>query len=215
MKRIISFLLIVSLLLCLSACDRPVLPPVRVTENMMFVSLAVDPTFSNAVEADLIAHVKIGNWLGEDSDGFNRTFFEAEVLHVFKGEEKEKITVIQEGSSEATAFGYPLYIYGNEWLLFLNKATDEPYEDAYYTLGLWHYPFFAAPTEEGYLYLGCEYGIGQDLPQEDNYAENGNTERYVEAYKFLKEADPLLGGYFMYAYTKEDLTRYIQEYIEN
>ena len=71
----------------LSACaaHEPVLPPVRESQYPTHSILAKYYDFQEAFqEADVVAHIRIGDWLGEDIDR-NATLFQAETVDVFKG----------------------------------------------------------------------------------------------------------------------------------
>lgn len=123
--------------LLLSACaveeKEPVLPPIRMSENPARGSV-VGPigSPSELIEgSDAIACVRIGDWLGDTGDTIT-TMFEAEVTEVIKGELPKKITLLQEGASDFTFEGHPLFTAGNELLVFLTKCRNFP--DARYTL---------------------------------------------------------------------------------
>lgn len=77
-------------------------------------------------EADAIAWIRIGNWLGE-SETYGLTNFSAEVKEQIKGDLGGKgsmITVLQEGTSKCTVENYPIFTGGNDLILFLKKAED-------------------------------------------------------------------------------------------
>ena len=211
MKKVVGIFLIFSLLLCLCACDSPVLPPKRDAGGMS-VSLSINYTFDIAVEeADMIAHVRIGDWLGETNEGIY-SYFEAEVLNTYKGEKKKSITIKQKGNSVSSVSGFPLFTHGNELLLFLRKSDYKEYDDTYFSLGLNYCPFYVSKSDEGDVFLATEYHIADALPPEENLANLEDTKTYLQAYKHLKESDPIAGNmYFMYAYSKDDMERYIKE----
>ena len=78
-------------------------------------------------EADAVAWIRIGNWLGENTElGFS--IFSAEVKEQIKGDLGGKgsmITVLQDGTSKCTVENYPIFTGGNDLILFLKKAEDE------------------------------------------------------------------------------------------
>ena len=64
----------------------------------------------------------IGDWLGEDD---NSTYYEAKIIEQFKGDPVSTIIFNQAGCSKYS-YGYiPLFISGNELLVFLTKYTDD------------------------------------------------------------------------------------------
>jgi hypothetical protein len=82
-------------------------------------------TLSSAYDdSDLVAHIKVGNWLEETKW---QTLYEATVVSEYKGTGIKEIVLIQDGSSRVTFINYPLFTYGNEMLLFLKKAYDNVY----------------------------------------------------------------------------------------
>lgn len=113
-----------------------VLPPARRKEPEAKVEWHSPTTFSQGrAEADAVVHLRVGNWLGDDE---RNTFYDATILEVYEGTIQESITLLQAGSLQTcTCAGYPLFVYGDEFVLFLKKATptDSPYENAYYICG--------------------------------------------------------------------------------
>ncbi|MBR3297991.1 MAG: hypothetical protein IKI64_02185 [Clostridia bacterium] len=80
-----------------------------------------------AKEADAIAWIRIGNWLGE-SETIGVSTFAAEVKEQIKGDlggKGSKITVLQEGTSKATLENYPIFTGGNDLVLFLKRAEED------------------------------------------------------------------------------------------
>jgi len=79
-------------------------------------------------EATDIAVVRVLDWLGEYSTEHSSfTYFEAEIVELVYGEslkQNERFTLFQEGSSEYTVGGYPLYKIGNEFLIFLKSFPN-------------------------------------------------------------------------------------------
>ncbi len=121
-----KILLVLLLCLCLCACsrmeDKEVLQPaVRQAEGSMKVDYVRSYDLLEAMEAaDAIVWVRIGNWLGE-AEGHTR--FEAEVVQCFKGGLSGTIKLQQMGTSICTVKGFPLFTWGNEKLLFLEKGS--------------------------------------------------------------------------------------------
>lgn len=81
-------------------------------------------------EADLIAKVKIVEWLGESNDPTEQTFFKAELLNVLKGADVKNnkyIEIRQEGSSSTTIKDFPLFKNNDKLILFLKKGDGNVY----------------------------------------------------------------------------------------
>ena len=139
MKRLLSLFAAAFMLLAAGcsqgADDSVVLPPTRIGESISYPSLEKSYTFETAFsEADAVARIKVGNWLSEDNE-IHSTYFDATVLQCFKGNIPESFILIQDGSSNATMDGYPLFTYGNELLVFLNQATGFEDEIHYWIIG--------------------------------------------------------------------------------
>lgn len=79
MKRRIFVLLLAGMLLLLTACGGVVRPPVRIGETTGNASFNRSYSLTEAFEeADVVALVQVGNWLGEKTDGFSYTYYEAD-----------------------------------------------------------------------------------------------------------------------------------------
>lgn len=119
-----------------------VLPASRTGKGMSYGSIAADyATISLIYEAsDAVARVRIGNWLDENQ---YETYYQAEVIEVYKGTLPEEIIIQQDGTSRATFSGYPLFFHGEEKLIFLKKTDISD---------------FASPEEAG-PYTGTAYWI--------------------------------------------------------
>ena len=114
MKKVIIYAIVLSILsLTLAGCavrkDSPVLPPTRWgTKGTFDVQLEMAYGFESAfADADMVAHVRVGDWIDEDTDIY-ATYYEATVLHSYKGEETGNFVLTQDGCSEYTMGGYPL-----------------------------------------------------------------------------------------------------------
>lgn len=220
MKKLFSILLALSLILLAVGCSQSgkegaVLPPARTGTGTMSMSLAVDYNFETAFEdVDAVARVKIGNWLGEDTELFS-TFYEATVLECFKGEIPEKFTLLQEGCSAVTQYLYPLFTAGNELLLFLNEATDEYEYDSVYWIGGAHTTTVdVSYDEEGNRYYMDRLGmLCQDMP---DYCRNyvASKTEAEEIYAYLFEVDPFMETVnfrYPYIYAEKDLEAYMKD----
>ena len=126
MKRRISVLLLAGMLLLLTACGGVVRPPVRIGEATGNASFNRLYSLTEAFEeADVVALVQVGNWLGENTDGFPYTYYEADALECYKGDIPAHFTLMQSGASTSTYEDYPLYTYGNQLLLFLDQTQTD------------------------------------------------------------------------------------------
>lgn len=134
-------LLVIFKLLLFASCNSAqeqnediVLPPNRMNEGTaFFVSYNYDDNVINAIKkADAVAHIKIGNWVGEvGENGVGSTYFEAEVMNVFKGNLPQKIRFTQSGYSGGNLNDFPLYTYGNELLIFMREYQKDCYSSMY------------------------------------------------------------------------------------
>ena len=110
-----------------------VLPPVRIGEVEASASWAWNMLDKTYDESDLIAIVQVQNWIAEDtSQVMSKTYFEAEIIKTYKGTATGKIVLVQNGGSDKTQRGYPLFTYGNTLFLFLKQSENAPYENAYW-----------------------------------------------------------------------------------
>ncbi len=68
--------------------------------------------------ADAVARISVGNWLSETEHG---SYYDATVLRCYKGDLPASIVLEQAGSSQKSYADFPLFIYGNEFLVFLQN----------------------------------------------------------------------------------------------
>ena len=122
---ILSILAGALLVSCAGNKKEPVLPPARTAGKMLIdYSTSIEERMTDAVEnADAVACIRIGDWLGDTSDDRN-TMFEAETIELIRGELPERFVLLQDGTSTGTVYGFPLFTAGNELLLFLKKCGD-------------------------------------------------------------------------------------------
>ena len=129
-RRIFTFLLAAALVLLTACSGRGTEPPVRIGEgtgNACFNrSFSLTEAFE---EADVVALVQVGNWLGEKTDGFPYTYYEADALECYKGDIPAHFTLMQSGASTSTYEDYPLYTYGNQLLLFASPWAIQWVQD--------------------------------------------------------------------------------------
>lgn len=107
-------------------------------------------------EAESVALVKIGNWLGENDVG---SYFEAEVEKIYKGDLPGTILIYQTGNSESILSGSPLYTYGDRILVGLKTwDREEKYQKSYQRVGADIAFLYAVEADEG-IYLIDHKGI--------------------------------------------------------
>lgn len=166
MKRRISVLLLAGMLLLLTACGGVVRPPVRIGEGTGNASFNRSYSLTEAFEeADVVALVQVGNWLGENTDGFPYTYYEADALECYKGDIPAHFTLMQSGASTSTYEDYPLYTYGNQLLLFLRHSQTDwgesfiQYPGAYVNVCSFITMMYVADADDGSRYFVDRFGL--------------------------------------------------------
>ena len=166
MKRRISVLLLAGMLLLLTACGGVVRPPVRIGEATGNASFNRSYSLTEAFEeADVVALVQVGNWLGEKTDGFPYTYYEADALECYKGDIPAHFTLMQSGASTSTYEDYPLYTYGNQLLLFLDQTQTDggeayiQYPGAYVNVCSFITMMYVADADDGSRYFVDRFGL--------------------------------------------------------
>ena len=206
-RRIFTFLLAAALVLLTACSGRGVEPPVRIGEatgNACFNrSFSLTEAFE---EADVVALVQVGNWLGEKTDGFPYTYYEADALECYKGDIPAHFTLMQSGASTSTNEDYPLYTYGNQLLLFLRHSQTDwgeayiQYPGAYVNVCAFITMMYAANADDGSRYFVDRFGL---MTYEELRANPGSAtlgqplsrmqESTVEELRAdLEKTDPLL-----------------------
>ncbi|MBQ4641840.1 MAG: hypothetical protein IJB47_04445 [Oscillospiraceae bacterium] len=186
--------------------DAPVLPPQRIY-GYASGDLGMKYTFSIAIEkAEVIARVRIGDWLGEDTDRFS-TYYEAEVLQCFRGDIPDTFVLKQPGCSIATFETDPLYTYGNEFLVFLGVGDENNalgYTPIYYTIGVHSTMLAVSYDESGNCYYTDWLGwMGESMDISTNYAEN--QEIYTQVLARAREDDPVRARPLRYIFAEQDV----------
>lgn len=218
MKRAIIFVSILTLaVICISAVcvwlapppEQIVVPPSRF--GTASASISSPETLAAATtEAEVVAHIRVGSWLGE-SELYDDTYFEAEVIEVFKGEIPGEFVLKQDGYSGFIYAMNPLFTYGNELLLFLNKgseAMEYPYDDVYWILGSHGTVFYTGEDSSGVPYAvpspanQLAKGVLANAVSAENGASTGD-----EILHSLTSSDPEMwsGGTVTTAYSLEQL----------
>lgn len=175
MKAFFRVCFAAALLFLVTGCSQPsgediVLPPTRIgTDGEMSASLSQRFTFDSAFsEADAVAHIRVGNWLAEDSQTMS-TYYCASTVQVYKGELPESFTLYQDGNASHTIKGYPLFTYGNELFVFLKQAeyddaSGHNYENGYWIIGSFSTFLDVVRDESGERYYMDRYGaLGETM----------------------------------------------------
>lgn len=219
MRKILCFLFAVMLTVSLVGCADTLLkdaklPPVRTGAGTISALLEKSYTFETAFEeADAVARIQIGSWLGENEE-IGSTFFEARVLECFKGSMPDIFTLKQDGCSTGTWEGYPLFTAGNEILVFLGEAPlITEYKSTYWIIGAYTTFMNVLYDDAGNRYYGDLRGIlGRTVDIEKNYTFD--YERFQQMYENLKETDSLFAEKkyeFPYVFAEADLKTYLIE----
>lgn len=177
MKKIINFLILTAFsILTLSGCGQTVKQ--QVSENLKdtphqvglkgqmsasVMGMELDTSFK---DADIVAEVKIREWLGERQKGeeLQKTIFRASLEKIFKNSidnNLKEIKLIQDGNSDYTIENYPLFKNNDRLLLYLKKAVGEGYENTYWILG-GHTGIFRIINTDGKDYIVKQIG---DFPE--------------------------------------------------
>ena len=172
-RRIFTFLLAAALVLLTACSSRGTEPPVRIGEATGNASFNRSYSLTEAFEeADVVALVQVGNWLGEKTEGFPYTYYEADALECYKGDIPAHFTLMQSGASTSTYEDYPLYTYGNQLLLFLDQTQTDwgeayiQYPGAYVNVCAFITMMYAANADDGSRYFVDRFGLMSMREQE-------------------------------------------------
>lgn len=217
MKRILCMILILMLLASVTGCTSPsdeaiVLPPTRTGSSEIHACLDIRYTFHTAFSsADVVARVKVGNWIAEDVD-LGTTYYEATVLQCFKGDIPQEFTLLQDGCSTGTFKGYPLFTNGNELLVFLNNATVTDYPSPYWIIGSFTTVMDVSYDEAGSRYYSDRYGIiGETIDISTNCALQDDI--FAEVYSKSVANDPIIADmqyFYPYVFSETDLMKLME-----
>lgn len=143
-KLLFLFVCIISCMAVFTACSQKQASnpckdtPTRIgTKAVISSEVDKEYTIKDGVKsADIVAEVEIAEWLYETSNPVEKTFFNAKIINVFKNNinsNLKEIKIMQDGNSESTIKGYPLFAKGDKLLLFLKKSED--ISDTFWILG--------------------------------------------------------------------------------
>ncbi len=114
--------------------------PRQVGKKQYYASIEAFEFDKSYEQADIIAQVKILEWLEEINDPYGEmsTYFKAELEKTYKNSvdnDLKEIRLKQEGNSYHTSHVLPLFKNGDRLLLYLKKAVGEGKENTYWILG--------------------------------------------------------------------------------
>lgn len=207
MRRICASLLALLLVCLCPGCaasqkqETIVTPPSRIGAETYRVK---EPRTVSCLEdayrqAEVVAHVRVGNWLGDTGDypRADLTYFEASAVKLYKGDLPESFVFVQEGTAKKTREGYPLFTCGDELLAFLfpfgpfEGADDMPYwENAYANIGSPYSDLYAAYDEAGNVYFLARDLLFAEKTDIPNY-RNVDPALCDELLKELTARDPI------------------------
>ncbi len=209
MKKLLLFLLFFSFIFIFTSCyddsaDEVALPPLRIVENpsvTVHFSEAVH-TFEDAFKmSDAIAHIKITGYKSSE-DCFS--YHDAELIHLYKGTLPKEFILMQDGSPQYT--WDPLFINGNEMLLFLCEyAYSGSYDIVYSILGGSNTIIDAVNVDSENIYY---------TPRSNSFAESFELSSIETAKKEILEKlssqDPYISvEHRNYIFSKNDLENLI------
>ncbi len=168
-----------------------VLPPCRIGSVEYEASISDIYDFKTTFEiVDAVAVIRIGNWLSEDTQN-GVTYYEAEVIDRYKGNLKETIIIMQDGSSAGTVKGYPLFTHGDEMMLFLKRSVSGKYaEDCYWIFGSYARVLHIAEDKDGEKYVLDVLGFLEEEAEEGTVTDISDFIREDVISNFY-EADPV------------------------
>lgn len=224
MKRLFSILLILTLVFLVAGCsqqpkEEAVLPPTRTGAGTAHMSLPQYSFETACSTAEVIARVKVGDWIAEDTIS-GITYFKATTLQCFKGTIPESFTLCQDGCSTYTLAGYPLFTAGNELLLFLREpypADKELEEDQprFWIIGSYTTVFDVAYDSEGSRYYLDRTGtLGSGAEGCTSYSSDKTIREELEEY--IYKTDPFLETVryrIAYAFADKELEAAIEKQV--
>lgn len=157
----------------------------------------------------------MGDWLSEDE---HFTYYDVSVTQTYKGNVPEEIVLLQDGTSKGTVKGYPLFIAGDQLLVFLKEASGTEYIDAYWIIGAYTTVLDVAADDEGTEYFIDRMGLlGESINSEiTNYA--ADMALITELDQNLIERDELWAEKrhrYEYVFLREDVEEWFEDNQKN
>ncbi|MBQ4382563.1 MAG: hypothetical protein II794_07500 [Oscillospiraceae bacterium] len=189
--------------------SEPILPPATQGKSIGKAQFNRGYTMKEAYEeADLVAVIRIGNWLGEEklSEGSRlmNTYYGAQVVTTYKGESGDTIIYGQSGGSSLTWYRYLLHSYGDIVLAFFKYNSDGYYSSLCWYLG----ELNGIEDADGNLYFVDRFGmlssgldLISDISQKRDYAAEALLDDTV--------ANP---GMTLHAYSQDALEALFESY---
>lgn len=116
--------------------------------------------------ADIVAQVKITEWLGETNEPTEKTTFKAQLEKTYKNDidkSLKEIKLLQEGNSNATIENFSLFKNNDKLVLFLKKVTGEDVDDTTYWILGCHTSVFRVINIDGEDYAVKQVGDWPEL----------------------------------------------------
>ncbi len=183
--------------------EKIVLPPVRTGASEATATLVREYSLKEAfAEADLVAWVRVGNWIGDNG---HTTRYQAQILECYKGNGPDSIILFQSGSVDATFKNYPLHTYGNEVLVFLSASSDTP--NGYFSIASFATDFDVVTDTDGKCYIRDKGFMTQMLDRDGIIIQDAQKREEV-LYNCMIAADPYMETVlqsFGKAYALEDI----------
>ena len=119
-------------------------------------------------ESDVIAEIEVMENIGETNDPDYKTFFQADVITVIKGDKNMASLKFMQGvNSEYLFEGYPIFEAGQKLVLFLKSATGSNYPDDMYWINGDYLSVIKIHEYEGTIYAKKLIGSFRDIPAEE------------------------------------------------
>ena len=182
MKKILSYLILLSFsVLALSGCgsiekeqsikDTPHQIGLKGQMSASVIGFDFDESYK---KAEIIAQIKITQWLGEVDEEIERTIFKAKLEKTFKNNADhslKEIKLVQTGNSNYTIKDYPLFKINDRLILYLVKTEMEGYGEVYSILGA-HTGVFRIVNSDGHDYAIKQFGNCPELSEAIATADN-------------------------------------------
>jgi hypothetical protein len=161
---------VVSLIFILGGCKAQTAKdtPHQVGQKGQFSASIMSYNFEDSFnKADIVAQVKITEWLGETKDSFEMTTFKAKLEKTYKNDvadrDLKEIKLLQDGNSKYTVENFSLFKNNDKLVLFLKKATGEEVDDTTYWILGGYASVFRVINIEGQDYAVKQVGDWAEL----------------------------------------------------